>query len=506
MSSQEFIYMTTNTGQLFTELYSKYSLLNPPLLNVVEQSTYLRSSQGENPELAPNFAKRAEEILTTYFKQEGTLDLYIDPNKDRNLQSFYPCTGGTQLFAGIVCAIVTFEPNKKFVFVQKIPYFNLHRVAVTNFNYPNARYQGFYDVSEVTSQLQPGEEIVEYVTSVNNPDGTFRKPSTDANILIVDFVFGSPFYGPKGDGYLKENLKWMREARKQGKHIFSFDSASKHFGKAGDRWGYMWYPMYDEYAKNIYQHFVDYTIVAGGVSCVSGSMFLDLVTSLLNISDINRKSLYKDFNRTIKKRYHLISKEIKKRYKGSTVATVKGSPTFYVQINDSRLSQKPAADIILADTNTFVNNGTVYGSNDTYIRVNLTGTSFDFVEFLNRLAGRYIYNESDVFISSVNICSQVSVNCEVVKGENNYIVNPNDCDINVYTNMSPFTIVLPKFINYEFSKVITIRKFNDNYVKIQSDDFSINLDKKIKVRWVNPFFKGGSWIIVKKKKKRTTTK
>ena len=139
---------------------------------------------------------------------------------------------------------------KNFSFVEQAPFYLGHPNAVTGiFNYPNARFLAFHDPSEIAAS--PGEVLVEFVTSPNNPDGKFRKPLTQAQIIIADFVFASSAFGDDGKGYVDKNIAWIKEARSQVERVFSFNSASKQFGKTGARCGYIWYPIYDPYAALI---------------------------------------------------------------------------------------------------------------------------------------------------------------------------------------------------------------------------------------------------------------
>lgn len=111
--------------------------------------------------------------------------MFFDPRETN--YAFCPSNGSLQIIFALVYAIATTEPQKQFLFVEKIPYYSFHEHAVTFRPYPNARFQGFNDPSEV--KPKPNETVVEFVTSPNNPDGTFRKPYTQANIIIADLVF-----------------------------------------------------------------------------------------------------------------------------------------------------------------------------------------------------------------------------------------------------------------------------------------------------------------------------
>ena len=97
-------------------------------------------------------------------------------------------------------------------------------------------------------------------------------------LLLPDFVFASTAFGKDGTGYIEKNKKWIREVRAAGKHLFSFNSASKQFGKTGARCGYLWYPIYDSYAAAIFPKFFGFissSTVAGGT--IGLADFLNLI-------------------------------------------------------------------------------------------------------------------------------------------------------------------------------------------------------------------------------------
>ncbi|MBS0652462.1 MAG: hypothetical protein JSR39_02930 [Verrucomicrobia bacterium] len=208
------IYLQPNTAQLFTELYQAYGLLNPPAKTIIESALYL--DQSTYPSILPmqpsNQAifDHASGVLSEFHRRVGDLELYLDPHNPKPF--FYTAAGSKQLIVALVYGIVMSEPQKKFLFVEQAPFYSGHPNAVTElFNYPNARFQAFHDPAEI--KLEPGEVLVEFVTSPNNPDGKFRKPLTDASIIIADFVFASSAFGSNGTGYIEENIEWIREAR-----------------------------------------------------------------------------------------------------------------------------------------------------------------------------------------------------------------------------------------------------------------------------------------------------
>jgi len=498
---RQVVYLQPNTTQLFTELYQAYGLQSPPKRTFFESALYL--DQSTQPSIVPlqpsNVAifEHASQVLSQFHRRVKDLELYIDPNKPKSF--FYTATGSKHLIVALVYGIVKSEPEKKFVFVEQVPYYSGHPNAVSEiFDYPNARFLGFEDPSEI--KLEPGEVLVEIVTSPNNPDGKFRKPQTNAKIIMADFVFASSAFGRDGTGYVDQNIEWMRKARESGKHVFSFNSASKQFGKTGTRCGYMWYPLYDEYAALIFKKFFDFisfSTVAGGSTGLGD--FLDLIKSFLDLPDTG-KALRKDGHESLVKRHELVAKELLARYPGSIVTSIPGSPTLFAKIKDRRIPKQRASDVLLEDLKVAVNNGVPMGETNEFVRLNLSGYSTLIAQFLNRLAGEEKYTAQDVLTLSTHECSRSTI-CSNGSTNTQYFANPGDCLIDADASKGLIEVVLSAFIDYEKSEVITVRKIDSskNPVVLKSENFTQSLEKNnqsLKVQWTQPFYRSGRWQIV----------
>lgn len=398
------LFLQPNITVLFTELYKAYGLQHVPKKTVFEDAIYLdQSTPSTILPLQPSneyVFGHADKVLTAFHKKIGDYELYVDPQKPKPF--FYTAAGSKHLIVALVYAIVSSAPDKKFVFVEKAPYYSGHPSAVSGiFQYPNARFLAFHETSDI--KLEPGEVLVEFVTSPNNPDGKFRKPLTDAKILIVDLVFASSAFGSDGTGYRQDNIEWIRSAREAGKHVFSFNSASKQFGKTGARCGYIWYPLYDAYAESIFKKFFGFisaSTVAGGT--IGLANFLDLILALGDLPDAG-EALRQDARKSLLQRHVLVEKEFLKRYPDSTILSIAGSPTFFAKVHENRIPGKRASDLLLEDLKVSVNSGDTMGETSEFIRLNLCGDSSELAEFLNRLAGQKQYTKSDVFIFTTTI-------------------------------------------------------------------------------------------------------
>jgi aspartate/methionine/tyrosine aminotransferase len=499
-SDETTLYLRPNTTQLFTELYRRYGLLHNRELTVIEQAPYLDQVGAPAPfPLQPAdraILNHAESILKKFHKKSGNLELFLEPGNHETF--FYTTSGSIQIIYALVYAIATTFPDRKFLFVEKIPFYSGHHAAVELlFHYPNVRWQAFTHPTEIS--LLPGEILVEFVTSPNNPDGVFRAPETNADIIIADFVFASSAYGD-GTGYLDANIAWIRQARAAGKSLFSFNSSSKQFGKTGCRCGYLWFPLNHPFNSAIFPQFFNYislSTIGGGTAGLSE--FLNLISAFLEREDTG-DHLRQDAHASLVKRYEILSKEILLRYPGSVITSVAGSPALFVQLFDPRLPTKSAREIIFDDLQSSVSGGVPFGATDAFFRVNLTGYSAELAEFANRLADAKKYSAHDFLISSEHVCNQIKI-CGSRKEKTHYVANPNNCVIKAHAKEGPIVVVLPEFIDYDVSNIITIKKTDRSHhrVKVKSRNFTQVLRKKsdqIQVQWRQPNFLDGAWSIV----------
>ncbi len=164
------------------------------------------------------------------------------------------------------------------------------------------------------------------------------------------------------------------------------------------------------------------------------------------------------------KRHAILSNEILLKYPGSTIVSLAGSPALFVHLFDSRIPTKSAREVIFEDTQSSVSGGIPFGTTDEFFRVNLTGYSGELAEFANRLAGFKKYQANDFLVTSKNVCTQIKVTGSK-KQKTLYVANPNDCLIKANAKHGPITIVLPDFIDYNASNIMTIKKQTNPIIK-----------------------------------------
>ncbi len=199
-----------------------------------------------------------------------------------------------------------------------------------------------------------------------------------------------------------------------------------------------------------------------------------------------------------------LSNAIKKRYPGSKIAALPGSPTLFVQIKDSRSSSKTAAEILFEDTKTEVADGSLYGEDDSFVRINIMAFSEDLANFANRLLSKEKYSKYHMLISSkvlpepVPVCGKDGTTVE-------YVANPNDRVIQVDASKGNVLIVLPQFLGYEQPLKLRIKRTDDSNhhkVDVQSDFFLLSIKYRgyISLVWRQPFYRNGRWKVVDMKK------
>jgi hypothetical protein len=496
--------LTINIAQIFTELYQAYGLLEPPPVNVFENSIYIDPTV---PQPRPILA-HMDCGLRRFHEIEGTLELYLDPNHSilNTDVLLLPGNGSTQIYKGIVYALAMGRPNDRFLIVEKIPYFAGHASAVQKtFPYPNARFQGYRNPSEIVKL--PGEILVEFVTSPNNPDGEFRRPETNPDVIIADFVFTSTAFGDDGTGYIQRNIEWIHEARAAGKTVFSYNSSAKQFGKTGDRLGYIWWPLYDPLANGILAQFLTFLSITVGGPILGSSDLLNLLR-LLEEPQYG-PPLRQNAHASLVKRHTLMASKLVQRYPGSTIVSIPGSPTMFAKIVDPRISLPTvtAADVIFADTQTRVTNGAPFGEDNTFVRINLMSFSPDLVVFLNRLVEQpgKVTRRDVLVVSPEASCQRTKTTrkriCSAGGSRTLYVVNPNDRCIQVDASTGPIEIQFPPFESYERSQIITVKRVDTtvkNKVIVRSSTFAIILrhqGDRIAAQWHQPFYQDGHWTI-----------
>ncbi|NGX32936.1 MAG: hypothetical protein K1060chlam4_00993, partial [Candidatus Anoxychlamydiales bacterium] len=262
----------------------------------------------------------------------------------------------------------------------------------------------------------------------------------------------------------------------------------------------IWYPLYDEYSASIFKNFFDFissTTVGGGSSGLEG--FLDLIKAFLELPDAG-KALRSDAYKSLVKRHVLVKKELLRRYPGSIVTSIPGSPTLFAEISDRRIPNERASDVIFDDLRVAVNNGEPMGETNEFVRLNLSGYSSLIARFLNRLAGEEKYTAQDVLTLSTHKCFHSTI-CASSSSSTQYFANPGDCIIDADANKGPIEIVLPEFIDYEKSEVISVRKIDssENPVVIKSENFTFSLEKNnqsLNVQWTQSFYPNGNWQVI----------
>lgn len=468
----------TNVAQIFTELYRKYGLLDNPPSVVFENSLYAEGEQ------AVSILSETSDRLRHFHAREGTLELFYDPSQPAELQPFCTGCGSTQLFNALLYAMSETFPDKTFLVTQKIPYFGSHRSAANLFQYPNLRYMGYHTPADLPPRAE-NEVRVEFVTSPNNPDGAFRRPETDPDVIIGDFVFTSDAFGPDGTGYIPENLQWVRAARQSGTTLLSYNSASKQFGHTGDRVGYMWFPLHDPFAAQIFDKTKRFISTSVGVGLLGLNHFANLLPGL----NEKGRRVRREANRALVARHRSISRALLRRYPGSTDASVPGGATLFATLEDARIPAMSAAEVVLHDTGTTVLPGSDFGGTDDQIRVNVMATTFDVEEFVRRLGVRAS--------SKQHAAARLPEGRRVDACEARFTATPGVGEIVATCGCTE--VVLPPFLGFEGPVKIRIRNKSRHTLRVADSRRELRLRiepcKHVDVEWVQPYYRNGRWVV-----------
>jgi len=409
--------LTTNISQIYTEVYFSCRV-NPKPVTVFEPSIYLNSTTQ-----ASSLIEHASKELRSFHKRQGTEELYGEGDLVLGV-------GSTQLYK-----------------------------ALEAFPYTNAKFQGFRDPEEIDRE---GKTIVEFVTSVNNPDGSFREPECNPDMVIADFVYVSPaFYG-----YIPNVISWVREWRKTEKPLFSFNSASKQFGLTGDRIGYMWIDPSME-LKNKLISFLSFTV---GVDSKGLSNFIDYVRVLPN------KEVDEKVSAVLARRHKKLSEAFLNKYPESVVKSLSNSPTFFID-----LKRENAAEVILSDLNVKVLDGTLYGESSSFVRLNLMASSLDIRSLLKRL-GRKTKRCIPLPVASLTIYED-------------YMAQP---EYNIIIAKKPLTIRLPDFLGYQFFPI----KIKGKEIKVKTEKKTFCVKDKLVLYWKQFSYHDGEWSLTKNKERK----
>jgi len=244
-------------------------------------------------------------------------------------------SGSTQLISSYLYVMRT-KFNLTHVYIQS-PYYDFHINLI--------RLNGL----KLTQNKQ--EAQVEIITVINNPDGAFNQPKTNALYKIYDCAY----YYPQ---FIKNNQ--FPTFFKNKNDITTFTS-SKSISTAGARIGSA-YVENDEIAEAMTNYIIDSTF---GISPYS-SAIVTFIYNNIELSDILKiKTIIQNRFETLK----LILKDSLQNDQGA-----------YAWIKLKNNMQ------IVNDLNVLVKNGKVYGASEDFFRINLMCSTFKFNEFVKRIS------------------------------------------------------------------------------------------------------------------------
>lgn len=215
---------------LYNEIYEKHNLLEFILANEIQKDSTLYKSPGL---LGADYGPHMENEVRKMIKDIGR---YIPSKEDHILFG----NGSTNLIYTIIHIFARYIGTKHVVVTEQSPYYDAHKhiaeengcewIPSENLNRENTK-QKF---------------LIEIITSPNNPDGEFRKPFKGfiPHVIIADLVYDWPWtMDPKCSEKKFSNQVWMDEYNIKGSLIFPINSFSKSFGLAGQRCGFVFWPI-----------------------------------------------------------------------------------------------------------------------------------------------------------------------------------------------------------------------------------------------------------------------
>lgn len=260
--------------------------------------------------------------------------------------------GGTQMINAASYALALVNGKKLPVFAQ-IPYYNQYP-AWAQFNALN----NYWNSSLYQNNYQ--NDIIEFVTYPNNPDGSLRVPyySSSSN-LIYDMVY----YWPT----------WTNVSTTANHDIMIF-SLSKLTGHAGSRFG--WALVKDANVAKEMRSMINLLNIHTSLDAVHRAI------QILNTMVDQDGEFFTAIASVMEERYNELIPLFNSQSR-FTLESVTSPPTwFYLWI---KCEQDANCYQVFEDANIIGEAGSVFGASDQYLRIQLTVRTSDYNLFLNNL-------------------------------------------------------------------------------------------------------------------------
>ncbi|KAJ6399139.1 hypothetical protein OIU77_019815 [Salix suchowensis] len=281
--------------------------------------------------------------------------------------------GSTQLLNAAVHALSPDNSSSPARVVASIPFYPVYELQTDIFRSVNFNFQG--DTSLWKNNSDAGTEIIEFVTSPNNPDGQLNKAVLHGS--NVKTIHDHAYYWP--------HFTAIPAPADGDVMIFTL---SKLTGHAGSRFG--WAIVKDE---AIYQRMSTYLALnTMGVSRDSQLRSLKLLKAVLAGGG---RDIFEFGHETMKKRWEKLNKVISmsKRFSLQKLAPkyctyfqkISGVSPAYGWLKCEKEEDKHCSAVLQAAANIIGREGSLFYAEDRYVRLSLIKSQDDFDLLLNKL-------------------------------------------------------------------------------------------------------------------------
>ncbi|KAJ6352545.1 hypothetical protein OIU76_001724 [Salix suchowensis] len=281
--------------------------------------------------------------------------------------------GSTQLLNAAVHALSPDNSSSPARVVASIPFYPVYELQTDIFRSVNFNFQG--DTSLWKNNSDAGTEIIEFVTSPNNPDGQLNKAVLHGS--NVKTIHDHAYYWP--------HFTAIPAPANGDVMIFTL---SKLTGHAGSRFG--WAIVKDE---AIYQRMSTYLALnTMGVSRDSQLRSLKLLKAVLAGGG---RDIFEFGHETMKKRWEKLNKVISmsKRFSLQKLAPkyctyfqkISGVSPAYGWLKCEKEEDKHCSAVLQAAANIIGREGSLFYAEDRYVRLSLIKSQDDFDLLLNKL-------------------------------------------------------------------------------------------------------------------------
>nr|GMD85135.1 tryptophan aminotransferase-related protein 4-like [Ipomoea batatas] len=256
--------------------------------------------------------------------------------------------------------------------VAKIPFYPLYKTQTEYFETKNYEFEG--DPSLLRNDTDAAGNVIEFVTSPNNPDGHLRAP-----------VVGGPFARTIYDrAYYWPHFTAIPAAADEDLSIFTI---SKLTGHAGSRFG--WAIVKD---KSVYENMVAYIRTAElEISKETQLRALTLLKTVLqgdgrgifNFSYEKMKNRWEKLSQIISQSHRFTLQEISPKY-CNFFEKIRGPSPAYAWVKCLREEETDCSAVMEA-AKIIGRAGSIFGAEDRYVRLSLLKRDDDFEQLLARL-------------------------------------------------------------------------------------------------------------------------